>query len=270
MDEVDELLRLQGVDLVRRVEAGTAIDAQGVPRQRAGVGVVDANLRVLRGRDGIPEQRVHGQEQRDAPGTACAHRGRGPGDGVKDGRVASQGPALEGRRDEGRQLVASVGGEDRPDVSGLGAAAHSREAPLEDLSLWIDFTMQWNRDGGDGGELEGERYGLALAGRYAVTERLGVALRGEWLRDDPDKDKLPVVFVDGPEFDQFAITGTIDFALTNHLQLRSEVRYDWADSDARIFVPGTGLIPLEQYYWKGNGRADTNQTVALVEAIYTF
>jgi hypothetical protein len=99
-------------------------------------------------------------------------------------------------------------------------------------------------------------YGISAAGRYALTDRLGLALRGEWVdlnfkfsRDD---------------FQIWGITSTVDYALTSHLSLRGEVRYDNAKSSS----------PSNLFFKRDNALIGTgtkgDQVVAGVEVLYTF
>lgn len=116
------------------------------------------------------------------------------------------------------------------------------------------------------GEYDG--YGIAVAGRYALTERLGAALRGEWV--DLNLDRAAVADAD---VRIWGVTGTLDYALTNALKLRTELRWDVANqSDSsfrKVFLdspnPATsrgtfgGGIPVEE-----------DQLTAGVEVVYSF
>jgi len=145
--------------------------------------------------------------------------------------------------------------------------------PMDRLSMWLNFDFVWTRGGIAESEIDGEKYGLALAGRYAITDRLGLAARGEWVRNNPNEDLMALISTGDPTHDLLSVTGTLDFALTNHLQVRTEVRYDWGYSDNVLMIPTTSEIipwPIEDYYWKANGRTKDDQIVWLLEAIYTF
>jgi hypothetical protein len=110
-----------------------------------------------------------------------------------------------------------------------------------------------------------DAWGVAAAGRYAITERLGLALRGEYVYD---RDGLfltggvaPPLGADESEI--WSLTGTLDFALTDHMTVRAEVRYDRADID--------GFSDME-FTNGSNPQAFTkkDQTMAGVEVIYGF
>jgi len=94
-------------------------------------------------------------------------------------------------------------------------------------------------------------YGGAVAGRYAVNERMGIALRGEWV--DLDNQVLN-------NFRMFGITGTADYALTDHLKVRGEVRYDnGASNNRRVGGVNTFAKP---FCSTNKGCAPTNPPVA--------
>jgi opacity protein-like surface antigen len=119
-------------------------------------------------------------------------------------------------------------------------------------------------------------YGVAAGGRLAVTDRMGVALRYEWIEAN---DHIGCFAPSGPFFcgavGQDAhlqeITGTIDYALTDNLTLKLEGRYDWFTSQRssdNFFVasstPRTG----------GGGDnarfTSEDQVLAIIQAIYKF
>jgi len=126
--------------------------------------------------------------------------------------------------------------------------------PTEKFSSYVNADFLRN-DGGDGTD----GYGIAAAGRYALTERMGVAARAEWVDLDVAGDDLQVV----------GLTGTVDYMLTGNLQLRGELRWDQATGspDEHFFtsrdsirgVPGSGLRLTKD-----------DQIVAGVEVIYSF
>jgi len=126
--------------------------------------------------------------------------------------------------------------------------------PTEKFASWVnvDYLKNQGGSGYDG-------YGIAAAGRYALTERMGVAGRAEWVDLDFAGDDLQV----------FGLTGTLDYTLTSNLTVRGELRWDSASGspDEQFFTssnasrgfPGSGL------------RLNTDdQVVAGVEVIYAF
>lgn len=115
--------------------------------------------------------------------------------------------------------------------------------PSENLSTWVNFDYGWNTRSykdtfcdTDDGECRSNQnasgWGVAAAGRYAVTERLGVSLRGEFLKDNNSFFGYVTVPQgnqagdDNKSVRMWTLTGTVDYALTSNLMVRGEVRYD--------------------------------------------
>ncbi|MFQ5416710.1 MAG: outer membrane beta-barrel protein [Myxococcota bacterium] len=98
--------------------------------------------------------------------------------------------------------------------------------PSDNLSTWVNFDYAWQTI-----MQNSHAWGLAAAGRYAVTERMGISMRGEFVKDHasfigfghqgagfaPAQPKTSRLYT---------LTGTVDYALTNNLMMRAEVRYD--------------------------------------------
>jgi hypothetical protein len=118
-------------------------------------------------------------------------------------------------------------------------------------------------------------WGVAAAGRYAINEKLGLALRAEYL-DDEDGFFTGLAFlgpaacsggvacgVSGKSVELISLTGTVDYSLTEQLMVRGEVRYDEADvqrgSDKIFFAEGNETRDF-----------DNDQITAGVEVIYNF
>ena len=121
-------------------------------------------------------------------------------------------------------------------------------------------------------------WGVSLATRYAWTERLGTALRYEFVDDDGRvfgcSGAQPVGNVE-TECQIHSMTLTTDFALTSGLTIKGEVRYDLADlhgnsddvffdddSGARRAAAAAGGVPAPT---RGE-----DQLLVGVEAIYQF
>lgn len=102
--------------------------------------------------------------------------------------------------------------------------------PSENLSTWMNFDYAWTAVGRD----DPSAWGVATAARYAVTERMGIALRGEFVKDSDQFIGFGQPSGGGSGFDSsdnksarlWTATGTVDYALTNQLTIRGEVRYD--------------------------------------------
>ncbi|MDJ0866680.1 MAG: outer membrane beta-barrel protein [Myxococcota bacterium] len=176
--------------------------------------------------------------------------------------VALSGTHGEG--DSGKGVGASA--------CGSGGCAGDRETivdvllswdPTEDLSLYVDYTyintddVPWSV-GGQSGDKDVKGHGVSVAGRYSITDRTGIALRGEYL-------ELDNFFGNGKgggfedDLELWGITATVDHLLTNNLMIRSEVRYDNGD-DGR----GDNLFINDDDF-----REDDQWTVG-VEAVYNF
>jgi hypothetical protein len=128
--------------------------------------------------------------------------------------------------------------------------------PTEKFSSYVNFDFIDNEAAG-----APEGWGLATAGRYAFTDRMGVAGRIEY---------ADLEFGSNNDLNLFGLTGTLDYLLTTNLMLRGEVRYDQTfggDIDDAFFSSGgaTRRTP-------GGGQqlTETNQVTVGAEVVYTF
>ena len=94
---------------------------------------------------------------------------------------------------------------------------------------------------------------VATGGRIQLLERLGFALRGEWARTEGPNFALD------DDVDVWSITGTGDYALTDALTAKLELRYDRAD-DSAFFDSGG----------PADGNEDQDQLGILVQGIVGF
>jgi hypothetical protein len=123
--------------------------------------------------------------------------------------------------------------------------------PIDALSLWLNFDYAWLQGTATAG------WGLAMAGRYAVTDALGVAARGEYGRDNGG------FFANvGPDSEFATLTGTIDYTIVEGLMVRGEVRWDW------VAATSTSDIPFQ--FLQGNASFRNTQTTIGADVIYTF
>jgi hypothetical protein len=126
--------------------------------------------------------------------------------------------------------------------------------PTENFSAYInaDYIDTQNSRGTD---VDG--YGIAVAGRYAFTERMGFATRVEWV-------SLDDFFGSGSDLEVWGVTGTLDYKLTDHLMVRGEVRYDRISDGGDLFVTdnsfGVGVAEFDE----------DDQITAGVEVVYSF
>ena len=95
--------------------------------------------------------------------------------------------------------------------------------PSDRLSTWLDVIYVWTKNEQRAGNAAA--VGVAAAGRYAVTDATGFAMRAEYVRswDDYVEMHIPV----SPNDDQnlWSITATVDHKLTDHLTVKGEVVY---------------------------------------------
>ncbi|MBW2526523.1 MAG: outer membrane beta-barrel protein [Deltaproteobacteria bacterium] len=117
--------------------------------------------------------------------------------------------------------------------------------PTENVSLWANYNYLYVE------ATSGHANGIALAGRVQLTDKIGAALRGEYV-NFRDSDSGITEF--------YTLTGTADYALTDHLLARAEVRFDTAHDDKVYFRNGS----------TGDPSLADNQTVGLVEVVYEF
>jgi hypothetical protein len=153
--------------------------------------------------------------------------------------------------------------------------------PSERLGLWLNADYDWIDASGSP-----QAWGVAAAGRFAITDRTGIALRGEYVTDTGHflgfcgftsngstaassscAGGAPSSFVP-TDVDLWSVTGTVDHLLTDQLKVRAEVRWDTMNksggvSDGEFFH---GSINND-----GNSHGlDPNQITLGAEAIYSF
>jgi len=126
--------------------------------------------------------------------------------------------------------------------------------PTDDLSLWANF--DWVNNSGDdygaagdgaGNGKNGQAFGIAGAGRLAVTDDTGLSTRVEFVSLDEDFGAT------SNDNEIVSLTGTVDHTLAEGLVVRGEVRWDTATKGGNVFA---------------NNKDD--QVVALAEIYYAF
>ncbi|MBW2290000.1 MAG: porin [Deltaproteobacteria bacterium] len=143
--------------------------------------------------------------------------------------------------------------------------------PNEKTSTWLNFDYGWRQLSKTRPEDDTQHgYGVAVAGRYAVTERLGLSSRFEWLADKNGFAGWVNATDEDEETDVFSLTGTADYALTNNLMVRAEVRWDTIRkkgvSDDEFWDRGTD----EGGPGPGNRKLKRDQVTTGVELVYEF
>jgi len=157
--------------------------------------------------------------------------------------------------------------------------------PTDRLSLYV------NGDYGDAANNgNGKAWGVATGGRFAITDRTGIAVRGEYVADnnhvlgfcslpnsnyngnlDSCTSSLPIApeeFAVVTDVKIFGITATVDHLLTDQLMVRGEVRWDnvrHSDNTANgEFFNGS----LD--YSQSDGGLKANQVTLGAEVVYNF
>jgi hypothetical protein len=140
--------------------------------------------------------------------------------------------------------------------------------PTDKLSMWVNYNFLFFAESGY------YAHGVANAVRLQVTDKIGAAIRGEYIREHPSSStgagsSLASNIGGNSLFDPggsggaqevYSLTGTLDYSLTDHLIARAEGRFDWIDD------PGD---QGDGFFENKSGSAD-NQFVGLLEMVYTY
>jgi hypothetical protein len=144
--------------------------------------------------------------------------------------------------------------------------------PSDRLSTWVNFDYYWTSGTGNNGTVPASGdfkdlsiWGIAGAGRYALTESTGFALRYEYLSFGDIGQG-----VSQTDADLMSLTATLDHHLTDNLVLSAEGRWDRGridDIPNRIYFQDNDSIPVS-----GPNTADANnhQVLGLVQLRYDF
>ena len=143
--------------------------------------------------------------------------------------------------------------------------------PSDTLTFWLNadygdqedgFTNPLNPLDVD----DADWWGIAVGTNVTLTEKLSFAVRAEYFSDEDDvrgiPDGLGAPFKD--DFEAYSLTGTLKYALTDHLTVRGELRYDKADDDR--FAGGGGEIFPDD---SSSGFED-DEVFGIVEVSYVF
>ena len=123
--------------------------------------------------------------------------------------------------------------------------------PSDSITTWADIT--WLKAEAVGNDAEA--IAIALGGRVALNETMGVAGRFEWGDFDGG-------FITASNTDVWAITGTFDYLLTQGLTLKAEVAYTQVDADGPGFV--SDIFP------DGKGNFADDQVLLGLQLVYAF
>jgi hypothetical protein len=120
--------------------------------------------------------------------------------------------------------------------------------PAENITLYLNFDYVWSHPSSAPNQ---DTYGMALAGRYGVSDTLGLSMRFEVVVINPSNERST---------DEYSLTTTFDYLLTDNLTFRGEMRFDWG---------------IDNKYFKAGSRYDdqgvaNHQNLFLAEVIYSF
>jgi hypothetical protein len=141
-------------------------------------------------------------------------------------------------------------------ASGAGGNAGTRTSivdvvatadPSDNVSLWANF--DWVHSNGNDYPGHGDSFGFSAAGRFAMTDTMGIASRFEYTFQE---DSLFVGASDDVEI--ISVTATLDKTLVEGLVGRLELRWDHSLEDSALEFAG----------------GKENELVALAEAYYEF
>ncbi len=118
--------------------------------------------------------------------------------------------------------------------------------PADNLVFWANF--DWVRYMGSN-VTDGDKFGIAVAGRVGITDKTGIAARAEYLTQDEGVN-LGVT----KDQEYVTISGVLDHTLTEGLVVRGELRYDRElKSGGAVFLTGNegpeSLVGLAQMYY---------------------
>ncbi len=150
--------------------------------------------------------------------------------------------------------------------------------PIESLSTWLNFTYKQHMSGGPdipitytGGKPEG--WGVAAAARYAINDRLGLALRGEFIQDNRNLFGATDRMGDATDLDAWGFTLTADYAITDNLTLKAEGRFDRFDFIRPDDPPTDTAVSADGWaaaYWPRDNFRNRNNWLTGAELVYQF
>ena len=142
--------------------------------------------------------------------------------------------------------------------------------PSDRLGFWINGDYAFNDSFGKNG------WGVAAAGRFGITDRTGIALRGEYVQFDRNPagfcgtsdsvvssaecSGISPSFLENSDTDIWGLTATLDHLLTDNLMIRAEARYDHVNKDDTD----------DEEFLEDSSDLDDDQIVLGAEVIYNF
>jgi len=145
--------------------------------------------------------------------------------------------------------------------------------PSDSLSTWINFDYWWTSGNGSApsnGLKDLNIWGIAGAGRYAITEATGFSLRYEYLSFNDFGQGA-----NSTDADLMSLTATLDHHLTDNLVLSAEGRWDrgrFDDAPNRIYLrdDSGGSVDLSSFLDNSSGNGSNHQVLGLVQMRYEF
>ena len=99
--------------------------------------------------------------------------------------------------------------------------------PNDNLTFWLNADYGEQEDGDPLGG-DADWWGIAVGTNVTINDKLSFALRGEYFEDE---DNVRGIVNAARDFEAYSLTGTLAYKLTDHLTVRTELRYDKADDD---------------------------------------
>jgi hypothetical protein len=147
--------------------------------------------------------------------------------------------------------------------------------PIDRLALYVNGDYRWI-------DAKGNPYawGVEAGGRYGITDRTGISLRGEYVTDNDqflNFGGYRTTDIGGVQFTEFVptnvrtwgVTGTLDHLLTDQLMVRGEVRWDSVSKGGNAINDGeffNGCINNGGT----SGGLDAGQITLGAEVVYNF
>jgi hypothetical protein len=149
--------------------------------------------------------------------------------------------------------------------------------PTESFSGWMDFTYAWDTGSAPvTSSGNADVWGIAVAGRYGFTDRLGAALRAEYVADNNNFIGVVNSLGTASTLDDFpvdmsiwSLTGTVDYELAENLTTKFELRWDHANyssGSVNEFANSRSNVSGEL----GDAFTKANQFVGGIEVVYPF
>jgi hypothetical protein len=147
----------------------------------------------------------------------------------------------------GADNASSVGRTENGEKYGIADVVFTMD-PSDQLSLWVMGDYAWVQDRRMAG------WGIGLGARMAINDRMGVAMRGEYMKDKAGSvgapfGNIPALFLvssGGTPAEIWEITTTVDYTVVENLVVRGEVRWDEVSARGTPQFPQTDTRNIKQ------------------------